>query len=480
MNPNQYFTNKKVLIMGLGTKGGGVASAKFAHKHGAFITITDLHDAEYLKDSLFELEGLPKSLVLNQHRFEDFENNDIIIKNPGIKYENKYLQHALKHNKQIETPISLFNKFYHKHYIGITGTKGKSYTTALVTHLLSVFNKNIIAAGNNGISPLLFLDKDKTFVLELSSWQLHEMGLQKKSPHIACWLNFFPDHMNYYANIEEYYIDKLQITNYQTEDDFLIVPFGNTKLRNIQTKAHKFIFSTENLEEYSLNINESICYINKNKVYIATKGYTSEICPLKKIKENYAAHHLELILASICITYVYAIDNNFPLTLIKKKIQQGIATFKGLSYRFETIYHKENLEIINDSAASTPESTIEALKSTKYQPTILITGGGSHKNLSYSQLALEIVKKNTFVIFYANDETSKLIRKELIRVYYDKYLIVENLKVALDQAVILLIKQNGTILFSPACSGYPVFRDMFERGDIFYNFVKNKSIQTNA
>lgn len=463
--------------MGLGTKGGGVASAKFAHKHGAFITITDLHDAEYLKDSLLELKDLPISLVLNQHRFEDFENNDIIIKNPGIKYENKYLQHALKHNKPIETPISLFNKFYHKHYIGITGTKGKSYTTALVTHLLSVFNKNIIAAGNNGISPLLFLDKDKTFVLELSSWQLHEMGLQKKSPHIACWLNFFPDHMNYYTNLEVYFEDKAKITKNQTEKDYFIVPFRYTKLRNIQTKAHKFICANDNLKDCRLNYNESACYINDSWIHINNKGEDLKLIALDAITSNFASHQLELMLASICITYIYVKNKNFTLTIIKEYLKQGLATFKGLAYRFETVFQQEKLTIINDSAASTPESTILAIKSIQTQPGILITGGGSHKNISYSHLANEIAQKNLFVILYSEDETSKLIRKELSKIYYDKYLIVENLETALSQALKLLINRRGTILFSPACSGYPVFRDMFERGDIFSSYVSKESIQ---
>ena len=108
----QMFNNKKVLIMGLGIKGGGVASAKFAYEHGAKITITDLQNENYLKSSINELTEISKNLILGEHRLKDFEEHDIIIKNPGIKYTNKFIQHAIKHEKKIETPISLFTKFY--------------------------------------------------------------------------------------------------------------------------------------------------------------------------------------------------------------------------------------------------------------------------------------------------------------------------------------------------------------------------------
>jgi len=226
----QIFNNKKVLIMGLGTKGGGVSSTKFARKYGAEITITDLHDENYLKSSLNELSEIPKKLVLGKHDIKDFENHDIIIKNPGIKYSNKFIQHTIKHDKVIETPISLFTKLYDKPFTGITGTKGKSYTTALVSHLLTSLGIENIAAGNNCISPLDYLETEKEYVLELSSWQLYEMGIQKKSPHIACWLNFFPDHMNYYSTVNKYFNDKKNLFKHQLANDYSIYPFEQANI----------------------------------------------------------------------------------------------------------------------------------------------------------------------------------------------------------------------------------------------------------
>jgi len=471
----KIFDNKKVLIMGLGTKGGGVASAKFAYKYGASITITDLNSKKYLKNSLDELSTTPKVLVLDRHRFQDFENHDIIIKNPGIKYSNKYIQHALKHKKKIETPISLFTKLHKKPFIGITGTKGKSYTTALVSHLLSSLNVNNIAAGNNCVSPLDYVGKELEFVLELSSWQLHEMGTQNKSPNIACWLNFFPDHMNHYMSINKYFNDKSKIFKYQATNDYGIVPYEYTKIKDLMKQGRQLIYSGSDLSNYKLKTNESTCYIKNNIIIYKNEQQCLELANIELLWSNFAEHQLELVLASTCITIAYLKINNFHLNKESiLKIQNGLSSFHGLEHRFETVYNNDKLRIINDSAASTPESAVLALQSVKTKPIILIAGGGGHKNLNYSTLIKEIKEQKTAVILYKNDETSGIIRKGLQSINYTDYYEISDLKEAIKYAF-KLAKVGGTILLSPGCSGAPMFQDMFERGSLFKKYVKEQN-----
>jgi len=471
MNPEQFFNNKKVLIMGLGTKGGGLASARFAYKYGASVTITDLQNTDYLKETIEQLTDIPKTLILGQHRLEDFESHDIIIKNPGIRYDNVYIQHALKYSKIIETPISLFTKFYQQPYIGITGTKGKSYTTALVTHILSGFHNNVVAAGNNCVSPLEYLDKDTSFVLELSSWQLHEMGIQNKSPHIACWLNFFPDHMNYYAGLDDYFSDKYQITSHQTENDFLIVSFNDLRLQNIKTKAHKLLFSMTDLSDYELNVRESVCYVSEQAVIFRNASLHEKLLDLSGIKTLYAPHQLELVLASICITVVYTFSFDYTFNHIKDTLKQQLSSFQGLEYRFNTIYRNGKLLMINDSAASTPNSTMLALKACSLQPVVLIIGGGSSKKLNYCGLANLIVSMKVFIIFYSQDETSQIMKLEFKQKGYSNHIQVNDLLEAV-QTSLRKLNYSGTVLFSPACSGFPVFKDMFDRGNKFSEIVQ--------
>ncbi len=469
----ELFQNKKVLIMGLGTKGGGVASAKFAYKHGAFVTITDLQEAEYLHLSLKELSGIPEKLVLGEHRLVDFETHDIIIKNPGIKYSNKYLQHAIAHNKAIETPISLFLKFYNRPFIGITGTKGKSYTTALTSHLLSAMGIENIAAGNNCVSPLDYIEENLEFVLELSSWQLHEIGMQNASPSIACWLNFFPDHMNYYSSVNEYLNDKSQILKYQSLDDFCVVPYGYTKITELIRCNNRIFYSCSDLSENSLSDNQSVCYISKNSLFFKNRQECVEIVKIEDIVESFAQHQLELVLSSVCITIAYNEKRGCALTSnVVHKIRDRLITFTDLEHRFETIYNDKNLRIINDSAASTPESTIKAIESVN-DKIILITGGGGFKNVNYSELAQKIAKQNIQTVLFANDKPSEILIKNFNQHRYTNYSIVKDLEDSVNSAFNCANNSNSkfTILFSPACSGSPKYTDMFERGNLFKQLV---------
>jgi UDP-N-acetylmuramoylalanine--D-glutamate ligase len=459
--------------MGLGTKGGGVVSAKFAHKHGAEVTITDMQPEARLKESLDQLTLVPKKLILGQHRLEDFENHDIIIKNPGIKCTNKYLRHAIKHNKQIETPISLFLKLYNKPFIGITGTKGKSYTTALTSHLLTCLGIKNIAAGNNCVSPLDYIEDDLVFVLELSSWQLHEMGIQKRSPEIANWLNFFPDHMNHYSSINEYFNDKSEIFRYQKANDFCVLPYGYTKIAELAPCNNRIFYSGSDLSQYCLKHSESTCYVLNDSLFYKNASECFEIARLSELSKKYAQHQLELTLPSICISIAYIASSKQSLTRnIFSKIAHGLNTFKGLEHRFETIYNSNHFRIINDSAASTPESAIKAIESIDNE-LILITGGGGHKNLDYTQLATKIVQLNIKTILFTLDEPSENLIKLFKLHKYTNYSIVSDLEKAVLTAFSIVSEDAEmiTILFSPACSGSPRYTDMFVRGNTFKSQV---------
>ncbi|RKZ05793.1 UDP-N-acetylmuramoyl-L-alanine--D-glutamate ligase, partial [Candidatus Fermentibacteria bacterium] len=224
--PSFDLRDKYILIMGLGTKDGGVGAALFARGRGARVTVTDLQDESVLGNAIAELAGLDIGFALGGHRIEDFKSADLVIRNPGIKRSNKYLVAASDAGAAVESPIGLFCELANRPWIGITGTKGKSFTTHLVSHLLRSAGVKTVAAGNNCVSPLRFVDDDSIYpVLELSSWQLSEMNLHEISPHIGCWLNFFADHMNWYNSMDDYRSDKESILRHQNPDDVIVLPF---------------------------------------------------------------------------------------------------------------------------------------------------------------------------------------------------------------------------------------------------------------
>lgn len=464
-------SNKKVLIMGLGTKGGGVGSCIYAYNQGAIVTVTDLQPEDKLIDSIKEITHCKPKLVLGQHRLKDFAENDIIIKNPGIRNTNPFLQKALETGKTVTTPIGIFSEQVNTPYIGITGTKGKSYTTHLTNHILKGLGVKSVAAGNNCVSPLQFLNKDYSFVLELSSWQLHEMARYKKSPQIACWLNFFPDHLNFYNNMDEYFVDKSRIFQFQKEDDIAILPLHNKEISSAVKAAKPVYFSSTT--ESTVNLPDG-CYIRKNKLLLKDEGLKILELPEKIWKEiNIAEHHKELLTAALCMSYQYLKQYNSLVKFTRSGITEILRNWPGIDHRFEFFYENNGVKYINDSAASTPDSVIKALETLKKKSKILIAGGGGAKNLNHTKLAEYIIRHKIHVVLFKNDNTSTNIEACFIKEKYKNYAkalnMPEAVQIAKEKAC-----QDATdyIILSPACSGAPFYTDMFERGREFKMVVK--------
>lgn len=457
--------NKKVLIMGLGTKDGGAGAALFAKKHGAIVTVTDKDSPYVLKKSIDEIQNMNITLKIGKHESIDFKNADIVIANPVISNNNKYLKTAKKASSIIDTPMGIFSEIVTEPYLGITGTKGKSYTTFLIEHMLKELGVNAIAAGNNCISPLRYVDDpDKRFVLELSSWQLKHMGRHKKSPHISCWLNFFPDHLNHYKNINDYWRDKLFITKNQKKEDFIVLPWKDKKLRNIDTKAKKIFFSDSPINSVDA---EEICFCEEGNIFFKTsraKKFVEKhenLPPDLKIK-----HHLELLLAAICCMKAYGFKID--------EIKESFKNFKGIPHRFEFLGKREGINFINDSAATTPASVILALEAVKDFPLVTIFGGGDHKNLSYKKVAKMLKETSDKIILFNKDLASDKISPMLNNSAKEKIIKVYNLEEAVKSGIEYLSHlKKGTLLLSPGCSGAPFYTDLFVRGKKFKEIIEN-------
>lgn len=459
----EQLEGSKVLIMGLGTKDGGVGATLFAVKHGADVTVTDMQRASSLEKSLLELRDVPVELKLGRHDEDDFINADIIIRNPGIKRDHPLLKISQDHGVVIDSPMGIFCEIATSRYIGITGTKGKSFTTHLVQHILERTGMKAVAAGNNCVSPLRQVDDpDTVFVLELSSWQLSEMGLHGKSPHVACWLNFFPDHLNYYSSLDEYRKDKLCITKHQNANDFIVLPWDNTELRNVVTEASKLFFSTN--QDQSEFIRDGCC-IEDGNIVIKKDGKAEVVLGIAALPSSCRVpHHFELVLAGICCVYAYGIH--------AESIGSAILGFKGLPHRFERVANWRNVTFINDSAATTPESVIHALNAVNETTIVLIFGAGGYKSLSYNKLSNIVAQKCNRMILFNNDTVSKEMLKCLHSDKKDDVILVESMKEAVEKGTDYLLQNGGgTLLLSPGCSGAPFYRDLFARGEDFNKCV---------
>lgn len=439
MGYKEFFKGKRITIMGLGLLGRGLGYTKFLAECGAILTVTDLKTKEKLKTSLKELKKFPNiKYNLGKHNLKDFKNKDMIIKSAGVPLDSPYIKEARKHKIPIEMDVSLFTKLAPKiTLVGVTGTRGKSMTTALIYEILSknLKDKKVYIGGNvRGIATLPLLEKVKVgdvLVCELDSWQLQGFGEEKISPNISVFTSFMPDHMNYYGNkMKDYFSDKANIFKFQKKNDVLVV---RPHVRKLIKK-----------------INSKLIIADVNKI----KGYKWSI-PGEHQRENLAC--------AVEVARLFKVPEN--------KIKNTVKNFKGLEGRLQYLKSTKGVKIYNDNNATTPEATIagiKALDQEKKGGKIILIAGGNDKKLD---LGLFVNIINTFckaIVLIPGTGTDKLLKLRL-KVESNK---VKDLKQAVNKA--LSISQKGDIiLFSPAFSSFSQFNNEYERNDLFVKIVKN-------
>lgn len=437
--------------MGLGVHGGGVGVAAWAAKHGANVLVTDMKSRKELSTSIEQLSKYKRiKYRLGKHIEDDFKNIDILIANPIIRQDNKFLQIARKYNTKIYNDVSLFMDYCPCAVIGITGTKGKSTTASLVYNLLKGGKRKVYLGGNIRISPFSFLDrlkKDDLVVLEISSWQCEGLDAIKKSPHISLLTNLGIDHLNTYKSFAAYAQAKALIFKYQTGDDYAILnkqdKYSQRFVKNV--KSNKLFF---NIKCRSNN------YILNGYIYYVDK----KIMLLKDLK-LIGKHNYENILAALTICQIY----NVPAV----KVKQVLSTFKTLSGRMEKVSLLDNVLYINDTTATAPLPVISTINSIA-SPIILIAGGND-KKLDLDKLAKIIIERIDFVALLPGTATDYLIK------YFKQEKFVDYKAVMSMKAAVILARKKAisgdTILLSPGATSFGLFVNEFDRGDKFIKVV---------
>jgi UDP-N-acetylmuramoylalanine--D-glutamate ligase len=465
--------NKKVLIFGLGFLGGGVEAAKWFYKNGAKIIITDKKTKKELLPSIKKLKKIKAKYVLGKHRFEDIDKADVVYFNPGVSYKSEWVRYAKEKGKEIVNDCYLFFKYAKGDIIAITGTRGKTTTTTWIYELLrKFFGKKVLLGGNQPEKSLFkILDKtneDSISVLEISSFQLEFYEKYLKAPKIGIITNIYNDHLNRYSDFEEYAGVKANIFQNQTEEDYLILNLDN-KWTNfflkVEPKSQVYFVSLKKKQKKGI-------YIKDEKVFIRDQK-EHQLFSIKKFKEIYGKHNLYNLLFALLTVYLYLKSKNIKNPQNKiKKLKNFILHLKTPEFRQEIIYKNKNLMIVNDSAATSPDATINAIERfKKYKNLILITGG-TDKNLDFKDLAKKIKKeiKPENLILLNGSATKKLI-EELRKIKYP--LIEENIFEDLKEAVKRALHNTGLILFSPASASFEKFKNEFDRGKKFNKIIKD-------
>ncbi len=445
--------NRKVSI--IGSARSGIAAAYLARRQGAEVFLSDESQPE-------NYDELKSKLLENNIQFEFGGHSDkvfecdYLVTSPGVPSNSNVLVKANKLGIVINSEIEFASWFTKAKIIGITGTNGKTTTTALTNYILNLCGKKSLAAGNIGNAFSLIADnayEDVIIVLETSSFQLDHINSFR--PDVAVLLNITPNHLDRYENDFQQYIDsKFRITKNQLNSDLFIYNQDDEVIQNniSKCKITRQSFSI-------LNDVEKGASASGEKVYFNYNGRSEELISTKEILIK-GSHNLYNSMAASLTAKYFGCPNDG----IKKALQE----FKGVEHRLELVRTLHGITFINDSKATNVRSTYYALKSFD-QPIILILGGREKGN-DYQEI-IEPIKQNVKFIL-AIGEAKEKIEGALHQV--KKVIKCKTLEEAVDKGYDYA-DENDIVLLSPACKSFDMFRDYEHRGRRFKDIVNDLS-----
>ncbi len=460
---------KRITVMGIGLHGGAVSMIEWLLGQGARVTATDMKSEEDLAPSLNRLNGSPNlTVVAGRHRIEDFEKADIVINNPAVRWDNRFIRAALDRNVPVEMDSSLFFKLCpSRHIIGVTGTKGKTTTSLLLYEILKAAGKKAVKVGIGQeavMDKLALVDEDTFVVFELSSWRLSALGRAGISPPVAVVTNIYQDHLNYYGSMAEYVADKRAIFLHQAPSDFVVLNWENEKQTTTPVAPAGMVSSRMYFAEREVDA-ERCVYIKDDEIRYRHGVQSGSICHTHEIAMR-GRHNIGNVLAAAGAAIVLDIE--------PEDIKRAVMEFKGAPHRLELIRETEGIMFYNDTAATTPEAGLAGINS--FREDVWLIAGGSNKNLDLTAFAQGVAAapgiREVFLLEgAATGELKRLIEK------FGAGGKIAGTYPSMDSAVTAACHRcakrladnpgRAVILLSPGCASFGMFKNEFDRGDKF-------------
>src|SRR5436305_1490811 len=444
---------KRVLVVGLGLQGSGMAAARYAAQQGAVVRVTDMKAPEILAPSVRALSGLPIEFVLGEHRNEDFLWAEMVIRNPGIPLSSPYLRLAMEHGATVEMEIALFFLACPGRIIGITGTRGKTTTTSLIYEILHAGCHATVLGGNiAGVETLSLLPQitpETLVVLELSSWQLEGLAPHALSPSVAVMTNVYPDHLNTYTDMNEYAEAKANIFRHQHSTDIAVFNYDNPWTRRFGEEAPGRVWFT------SLQRGGSFARSSTQlEPFIFTES------------SLVGRHNLENILLATTAARLLDVPD--------ETIARAVRNFRGVAHRLEDLGIIHGVRFINDSTSTTPIAGQVGLEAFK-DPIVLVAGGNT-KRLPLEQWPATIIERCRDVILLQGSGTQELLPALDAEVQKQGVSspvrgVFSDFVQALDTAV-ACTEPGDVLLFSPGFTSFGMFLNEFDRGNRFVEYVR--------
>ncbi len=472
-------TGLRALVVGLARE--GTALARFLAEHGARVTVTDAKPAAALAGNLDSLAGLPVSYTLGCHPLTLLDDAEIVFVSPGVPLDGPFLAEARRWGLPLSSETRLFSRLCPARIVGITGSSGKTTTTALVGAMLQAAGQRTWVGGNIG-SPLIGLLDQMTpsdaVVMELSSFQLELFGPWSQgkghgrdgqeprgpvfdpagwSPPLAAVLNITPNHLDRHPTMEAYVAAKRHILSHQQPGHVAVLNLDNPVTRQMgegrSGKQQVLWFSQEQA------VGEG-AFLDKDTLMVRLGKLEAPVCREGEL-QMLGRHNVANALAACAL----AAAAGAPV----ETLRQVLTSFKGMEHRLELVDVRDGVRWYNDSIATTPERTVAALQA--FDAPIVLLAGGRDKHLPWDDMASLTWSKAVYLILFG--EAAPLI-EEAMRNSQARGLCQVHHAGQLESAVKLaarLARPGDVVLLSPGGTSFDAYRDFVARGEHFRQLV---------
>jgi UDP-N-acetylmuramoylalanine--D-glutamate ligase len=444
---------KKVLVVGLGVS--GMAAALFLRRRGALVTVSDLRSAEALARHIPALLDAGVNVEAGGHGHATFRRQDLIVLSPGVATNSPELEEARTFHIPILGEVELAARFLKTAILAITGSNGKTTTTALTGDILKTGGLTTLVGGNIGVPAIELAEGAENragawSVLELSSFQLETVDTLR--PRIAVLLNLTPDHLDRHGNLANYAAAKERIFAQQTAEDFLVLNADDARVQQAASRARSQVywFSRSKL------VRQGACVHQGVVVFRASESASLEpMLPVEEISLK-GEHNVENVLAAVCAARLAGVE--------AEAVAQAVRAFRAVEHRLEFVATLEGVEYYNDSKATNVDSAMKAIES--FPGRIHLILGGKDKKSDYTTLRplLTARVRRVYTIGSAAEKIEAHIAGAVEVVH------AETLPNAVARAHDAA-EAGDVVLLAPACSSFDQFENYEERGRAFKQIV---------
>lgn len=440
------FENIKVLVLGLARS--GEAAARLLTKLGAIVTVNDGKPFEEnpSAQSLLE-EGI--KVVCGSHPIELLDENfELVVKNPGIPYENPMVARAIEKGIPVWTEVELAYLISEAPIVAITGSNGKTTTTTMIAEVFNNAGQSGLLSGNIGFPAsevAMTATTQDTLIMELSSFQL--MGVEDYRPHIAVITNLIPSHIDYHGDFDSYVAAKWNLQNRMTNDDFIVLNFNQTLAKDLAEKTKATVIPFSTLEKVDG------AYLEEDTLYF--KG--EAIMSVDQIGVP-GSHNIENALATIAVAKLSGIGTEV--------IRETLSAFGGVKHRLQYVDEIKGVKFYNDSKSTNILATQKALSGFDNAKTILIAGGLDRGN-EFDELVPDITGLKLMVVLGESADRVKRAAAKAGVPTLDAKDVADATRIAFGQA-----QKGEVVLLSPANASWDMYKNFEIRGDEFLTTVE--------